>query len=326
MNEDPTAVGVIGVGSMGRHHARVYNELSDANLVGVADHDVDRAREIAREYDTTARETEDLLETADAVTIAVPTQFHYDTASQAIEHGVDVLVEKPLVANYENGERLREQARRNGAIVQVGHIERFNPAIQTMLDVAADLDVIAVDARRLGPPLDRNLDDSAVFDLMIHDIDVLLALVDGEIESISAKGAADNRYIAANLTFECGIVATLTASRVTEQKIRDIAITADGCRVNVDYLDQSVDLHRHSVPDFIDDDGGLRYRHESIIERPMVDNGEPLKAELSAFLDAVRTGNSPPVTVDDGLRALEIAREIDTLAAQDRHSAEVPSK
>jgi predicted dehydrogenase len=323
MSARPVQIGVIGVGSMGQHHARVYDELGDAALVGIADADAEVAAGWADRYETTARDVDDLLSVVDAVSIAVPTSHHESVVRRAIEHDVDVLVEKPIVADVDVGKSLLAQARERDLILQVGHIERFNPAVQTLLDVVADLDVISIDARRLGPPLDRDLGDTVVYDLMIHDIDVLLSVVDADVESVEANGTREGQHITATLGFENDVVANLTASRVTQQKVRDIAITAESCRVTVDYLDQSVEVHRHSLPEYVANDGDLRYRHESVVERPMVDSHEPLKAELEAFVGAVDERATPPVTGEDGLRALALAQEIDERRSNP-NPAEVP--
>ena len=314
--------GVIGVGSMGQHHARVYNELPGVSLVGVTDVDMDRAAEIAARQNTEALQRDALLEGVDLVSIAVPTEYHYGTARTCIERGVDVLVEKPFVADPDQGEALIELAAKRDVVIQVGHIERFNPAIEAARDVLADEGIIAADARRLGPPLDREITDSAVFDLMIHDIDVLLSIAGEPPATVNALGTHGNRYIDAQVGFPNGIVASLTASRVTQEKVRELTITAEECWITIDYLSQSVDVHRASLPEYIEHDGGVRYRHEGTVERPMVESAEPLKRELAAFAAAVRDGGDPVVSAADGLAALEVAQRIDDLAAGPRRRTE----
>ena len=314
--------GVIGVGTMGQHHARVYNELPDVELVGVTDADAGRAAAIASRQGTTAYRRDALLEAIDLVSVAVPTEFHYETARACIEHGVGVLVEKPFVATYEQGRELIDLAAACGVVVGVGHVERFNPAVAAAREVLADTEILALDARRLGPPLDRDIADSAVFDLMIHDIDVVLSLVDADLERVNALGTRENRYIDAQLGFADGTIASLTASRLTQKKVRDLSITAEGCWVTLDYLSQSVELHRRSLPEYIERNGGVRYRHEGIVERPMVASGEPLRRELAAFVRAVREGTTPIVSAEDGLAAIEVAERIDELAAEPRRRAE----
>ena len=320
--EAPVRAGVIGVGSMGRNHARVYSELPGVELVGVSDRDRQRAATVAGQYGTEPLPFEDLLDATDVASIAVPTAAHYPVATACIDAGVHALIEKPFVAEPEEGRDLIRRADEAGVTLQVGHVERFNPAVIALQDVVSDLDVIAISARRLGPPRDRAIGDSAVLDLMTHDIDVVLSLLDAEVESVEAVGVRENAHAAAHLTFDDGTVAELTASRVTQQKIRRLAVTARDCRVNVDYAGQSVDIHRHSMPEYIEADGDLRYRHESIVERPTVQNGEPLKKELASFVECATTGEEPVVTAEDGLRVLEVAQEIDDLAAAGQFETE----
>jgi len=322
--DNPLAVGVIGVGTMGRHHARVYDELPSAELVGLADEDESRARALANQYRTTAMAPDELLAAVDAVSIAVPTSSHYAVASEAIERDVAVLVEKPFVEDPDRGRELIARARQRDLTLQVGHVERFNPAVRAARDVTDGLDVIAVCADRLGPPVDREVTDDAVLDLMIHDIDVLLAMIDAPIESVDATGARDEPYVVATIRFENGIVGRLTASRVTQQKVRALTMSARDCRVIVDYLDQSVAIHRDSMPTYVESNEGVRYRHSSVVERISVESDEPLRNELSSFLTCVDAGTKPRVTGTDGLRALELARTVvDEATDSDRSLAEV---
>ncbi|EMA49583.1 Gfo/Idh/MocA family protein [Halococcus thailandensis] len=322
MSTAPTRVGVIGVGSMGQNHARVYAELPDVELVGVADTDADRAREIAASHGTQARSRAELLDHADAVSIAVPTAHHADLARECIEADVDVLVEKPFVADPETGRELADLAHDRDAVIQVGHIERFNPAVRAVAEILDEQEIIAIDAQRLGSPRERTIADNAVMDLMIHDIDVVLSLIGEDVTTVNALGAEENRYIDAQLRFDGGVVASLTASRVTQKKIRQLSITTHECWIAVDYIDRSVAIHRHSLPEYVERKSGMHYRHEGVVERPMVDSGEPLKEELASFVDCVRERTTPLVTAEDGLRALSVARRIDRLA-DDRMEAEV---
>lgn len=308
------AVGVIGVGSMGQHHARIYDQLPAADLVGVFDVDDEQAASIAEKHDARAMAMDELLEAVSAVSIAVPTQFHFDIATQCLEMGVVPLIEKPVVSDIERGHQLRELATEADIPVQVGHVERFNPAVQVVQDIVEDLNILAVHAERLGPAPSRTIDDSAVLDLMIHDIDIVLSLIDGEPVSTSGAGVRKNRYGTATIEFDSGPVATLTASRLTQRKVRRLEITAEECVVEVDYINQSVEIHRQSMPSYVEKEEGMRYRHESIIEQPTVPSAEPLKKELEAFLGTVTTGSTPDVSLADGLRALEVAEEIERKA------------
>jgi predicted dehydrogenase len=313
---DPLRVGVVGVGSMGRNHARVYDELAGAELVGVTDADAARASEVADAHATRAYDVQTLLDVVDAVSVVVPTAYHADVLADCIDAGVHALVEKPFVADVETGRELAARARSAGVTLQVGHIERFNPAVRTVADIVENLDVLAVEAHRLGPPLDRDLGSNVVHDLMIHDLDVVCALLGATPESVTAAGGHGGQYATATCTYPGGVVASFTASRVTQQKVRRLAITARECQVIVDYTDQSVEIHRSSAPEYVAGNGGFRHRTESVIERPMVDNGEPLAHELRAFLEAVRDGTEPVVSAEDGLRALELATRVDDLVSR----------
>lgn len=304
-------VGVIGVGSMGKHHVRVYSNHKDAELVGIADVEETRARKIADTHGTEVVEREDVIELADAVSIAVPTEHHYEVAVECVEAGVDVLIEKPFVKEIEHGEELIKLAEDNDVRIQVGHIERFNPAVMALEDILPGLNVIAFEARRLGPDPERDIKDSVVTDLMIHDIDIVRSLVGEEPSDVEAVGTGAGKHATATLSFENGQMAALSASRVTQQKIRELAIAAEECYVKIDYLNKDVEIHRDSAPEYITEGQGVRYRHESVIERPVIDNAEPLKNELTAFLEAVMEEDPPLVTAEDGLSAVRLSHTIE---------------
>jgi len=311
MTENRTDVGVIGVGSMGQHHARVYSELSNTDLVGIADVDIERAGEIADKHGTEAMETDDLLDAADAVSVAVPTRFHYDVVTTCLDSGVSTFVEKPVLGSLDHADDLRAHVNNAGVPVQVGHIERFNPAVTALSEIVEDLSLVSVWARRLGPEPDREIQDSAVIDLMIHDIDIVLSLFDAPPVSVSGSGTREGKHTSALLEFEGDRMASLTASRKTQRKVRTLEITAEECFIEVDYLDQSIEIHRNSVPEYIEENGDVRFTHESIVERPVVQNAEPLRKELESFLEAVKTGSTPEVSVADGLDSLSVALEIE---------------
>lgn len=303
-------VGVIGVGSMGENHARVYRELQGTRLVGVADLDDDRANQVAEANLTDPLPSAALIEAVDAVSVAVPTPAHFEVTKACIEAGVDVLVEKPFVASLDDGRMLARMAREHDVVLQVGHIERFNPAVQSMLSVADGLNIIATAARRVGPPVDRPDLDGVIMDLMVHDLDVVLELAGAMPSSIDAVVSQDGQYATAILTFPNDSVCTLTASRVNQRRIRDFEVTANECQIAVDYLDQGVHIYRQSRPEYTREDGFLRHRSERVIERPIVEHGEPLKNQLASFVAASRSGEEPSVTADDGLRVIEVAQRI----------------
>lgn len=312
--DEPLPVGVIGVGAMGAHHARVYRQMPETSLVGVVDRDSARAAEIAEQQDSVAMDIEEMIESADAVSIAVPTTQHAALVTRCMDAGVDVLVEKPFVDDLEEGRALAERASREDVVVQVGHIERFNPAVETVLELANDLDIVATSARRLGPPISRAINDGVILDLMIHDIDVIMALTGEAPNKIAAMGCRDGQHAHAQFAFSDGSISDLTASRLTQRRIRKLDITAVDCQVSVDYLDQSVHIHRRSHPEYTRDDGDLSYRNESVVERPIVESKEPLKRQLAAFIDTCRSRGEPPVSANEAVRVLEVIEEIERRA------------
>lgn len=308
--------GVLGVGQMGQHHARVYRELPETTLVGVHDADRSRAAEVADEYGTSAVGVDALVDDADVVSVALPTEHHFEAAKRCLEADVDVLVEKPFVSDLDDGRRLVELAEERNRVLQVGHIERFNPVTSRLLTLVDELDIIAVTARRLGPPVDRDISDTVVMDLMIHDIDVLLAMLDDDVAGIDASGVAAGGYATATLEFESGVLCQLTASRVTQEKVRELTISATNCRVKVDYIDQTLHIYRQSLPEYVRNDGDVRYHHKNVVEQVNVQEREPLKNELAAFVEAATTDAEPTVTGREALRALEVTRTVDRLASQ----------
>lgn len=305
-------VGVVGVGTMGENHARVYSELPGAHLVGIADADVERAEAVADDTGTTPYPTEELLDRVDAVSIAVPTEYHADLATRCIDAGVDVLVEKPFVTSIEEGREVIERANEADAVLQVGHIEQFNPAVTELTRIVDGVSPIAIDVRRLGPPNDdrRSLDENVVHDLMIHDLDIVRTLVSDDVSELNALCTDDGQYANAQFQFESGTTATLTASRVTQQKVRDLAITAESCYIELDYLTQTIEIHRQSRPEYMEIGGNIGYHHEGITERPMVQSGEPLRFELESFVESVAERTAPRVTGEDGLRAVELVEAV----------------
>ena len=297
---------------MGRHHARVYHELPEVDLGGVYDVDRERAESVAADYDTTAYDLQTLLDAVDLVSIVVPTEYHADLARTAIESGTDLLVEKPIVNDVDAGRALVRFAREQDVTLQVGHVERFNPAVRALPDVLADREVIAVEARRLGPPFDgdRGVTSGVVYDLMIHDLDVVRSVLDVRAQDVDARAGAGGEYVTATVQYDDGIVGTFTASRVTQKKVRELSITTEDAVVTVDYMEQSVKINRRSLPEYVETDGDLRYRRENVVERPTVENGEPLKRELSGFVDAVRDGGEPVVSGEEGLAVLRTVERI----------------
>ena len=298
--------GVIGVGHLGQHHARVYTELLDARLVGVADSDLDRARVIGDHLGVSAYSSlEELIErqAPDAVSIVVPTSLHYEIAKKAMEAGLHVLVEKPVTTRPEEAEKLLRLAAERDLVLQVGHIERFNSAIRYISQ--APVHPVYLDSRRMGPFSPRINDVGVVLDLMIHDIDIILSLVPSPIARIAAAGACiytDHEDIAdAQITFENGVMAHILVSRVAEKKVRQLDIMEKQRHITVNYETQTVQIDR-----CVNGSDG----QTEILETPLFPKSEPLKLELAHFVSCVRDKRPPLVGIRDGKRALEVAIEV----------------
>ena len=312
-------VGVVGVGHLGRFHTRVYSELHTCELVGIHDSDAARAAEIASEYGTTAvADLGELLENVDAVSIATPTVSHHEVALRCLAAGAHVLIEKPIARTVEEARELVELGRERGLIVQVGHIERFNPAVRAAMAVLDAPKFIEV--HRLGVFVPRGTDVAVVLDLMIHDIDLILGTVDSDVTSIEAVGipvlSSSIDIANARLTFADGCVANITASRVSREKVRKIRFFQPDAYVTVDTLKPRAQVFRRK------DVSGEKLRQiaSGEIEGGLgdivdyedlpLDSQDSLELELGAFVDAASGRSAPVVSGDDGLRALEVALEI----------------
>lgn len=317
---DPIRVGVIGVGNMGQHHTRVLSLLKDVELVGVSDVNVERGLDTASKYRVRFFENyHDMLPYVDAVCVAVPTRLHYAVGMTCLHAGVHVLIEKPIAASIAEAESLVNAAAESGCILQVGHIERFNPAFQELSKVLKTEDLLALEAQRMSPYSDRANDVSVVLDLMIHDIDLMLELAGSPVVRLTASGsrAADSGYldyVTAILGFANGIVATLTASKVTHRKIRRIAAHCRNSLTEADFLNNEILIHRQTTANYLTDYGQVLYRQDGLIEKVYTSNIEPLHAELEHFVNCVRGGNQPSVGGEQALKALRLASLIEQMA------------
>jgi predicted dehydrogenase len=308
---DRLRVAVIGVGHLGRHHARILAAMPDVDLVSVVDVNRARAEEIASASRTIpAFDYRDVLGRVDAVTIAVPTALHAEIGSAFLSARVPALVEKPLARSLAEADVLIDASVAAGVTLAVGHTERFNPAVSAAAPLLTDPRFIEV--HRLGAFPERSLDIDVVFDLMIHDLDVVLSIVKSEVQSLEAVGVpviTPHVDIAnARVRFENGCIANVTASRISRDRVRKIRFFQPAAYVSIDYAGQRVEVWRldqaaGSVPSI---EGGELH----------VVNEEPLKRELADFVDAVRLNRQPLVTGDQGRRALALAQRIaDKMAA-----------
>lgn len=296
---------VVGVGALGQHHARVYAGLPGVRLTGVFDADSGRAREVAaRHLVKVFDRLEAVAAEADAVSVAVPTIDHHAIARALLEAGRDVLVEKPITTTLEQAEDLIEVARRQGAVLQVGHIERFNPAVDVLTRVPGRPRFIEV--HRLGSFSPRSLDIDVVLDLMVHDLDIVLALDGSEAVQVDAVGVPvlTPRVDIANarIRFASGLIANLTASRVSAEKVRKFRVFAPSTYVSVDFGRREAQVYRLTPGA-----GGIP---EIQVERTAAPDEEPLQRQLAAFIEAVRRRSRPLVSGEDGLRVLRLAHVI----------------
>jgi predicted dehydrogenase len=302
---DKVRVGVVGVGALGQHHARVYASLPETTLVGVVDIVPGRAEQVASPLGTRAlSKYADLFGQVDAVSIATPTTLHAEIGEQFLNKGVHVLVEKPIAHTLEDADRLIQAARANDRVLQVGHLERFNPAVKQLREIVRKPRFF--EAHRMGLFSPRSLDIDVILDLMIHDIDIICLLAPSPVASIHAVGIAilTNRIDIANarLHFEDGCVANITASRVSMEKIRKLRLFQKQEYLSLDYTRQDI-----SVFSLNHKTGGM----PEILNRKLTpEKKEPLQLELHAFLRATRGLEPVECSGEEGRKALALALEI----------------
>jgi predicted dehydrogenase len=321
---EKTKIGVVGVGHLGNHHTRILSQIAQAELVGVNDIDLEKGRKAAQEYGTKSFENLDqLLNETDALSLVVPTTMHHPLAKTILQSGKDLLIEKPITETVEQAKELIDLAQKKGAILQVGHIERFNPALGAIEKREADPRFI--ESHRMAQFDPRGTDVAVILDLMIHDIDLILSLVKSRLSNIEAVGVpviAESQDICnARLTFENGCVANITASRISARPLRKMRLFEKDSYVSLDFLNKSVEIYRLVEAGRIPSDESAKETvvgripvekvgKTIIYERPKTGDQDMLTTEIESFLQAVRTRTSPKVTGEDGRKALEVALRI----------------
>lgn len=297
-------VGVIGVGHLGQHHARLLASIDGVELVGVCDTNRSRAQDVAGKFGGAVfAEAGELLSRVDAVTVAVPTVAHVDVALPFLEAGIATLVEKPIAPCVQDADRLVSAADRTGALLATGHTERFNPAVAQALPLISKPRFIEI--HRLGTFPERSLDIDVIFDLMIHDLDLLLSVVQSDVVSIEAVGVnvlTPKADIAnARLRFASGCIANVTASRISRERVRKARFFQNDAYVSIDYAAQELEMFRL-----------VKNGPRPIIQGGKIDvaNEEPLRRELEDFVDAVRTRRAPGVSGRAGRNALALATRV----------------
>ncbi|HTK81986.1 MAG TPA: Gfo/Idh/MocA family oxidoreductase [Bacteroidota bacterium] len=324
-------IGVIGVGHLGAHHVKILSELTSVELAGVYDPDKDRAAFISGEVKTrNYASVDEMLRDVQCVSIVAPTSKHFDVAWEAIKREVHVFIEKPITSTTEEAQSLVQLAKQKNVKIQVGHIERFNPAILALDKY--DLRPMFVESHRLAQFNPRGSDVAVVLDLMIHDIDIIMSLVRSPVAKIDANGIAvvsDNVDIAnARIQFENGCVANVTASRISQKKMRKMRMFQQDAYISVDFLDGVAEVFR--LLDENDESakatmmlGAIErgsQKRNIVYEQPEIKEVNALKYELELFIDAVQNGTEPVVGGEDGLRALTVAQEIMQIIQQQKLS------
>jgi len=322
---DRLPVVVIGAGHMGRHHARTYSQMPQVRLAGVIDINLERARAVAEPLGVPyAQSLKDLPGEFAAASVAVPTKVHLEVSRVLIERGVPVLIEKPLARTAAEGEEIVALARRCGVVVAVGHTERFNPAVRAVSRLG--LRPKFIEAHRISPFTFRSADVGVVFDLMIHDIDVVLHLVRDEVARVEAVGVnvlVPYEDIAnARVVFRGGAVANLTASRLALKTERKLRVFAEKAYVSLDYqkkvgiaitLDRNLDVLKFARERNLEDlsqIAGVDFGQLVHVEPLQIEEQDPLRTELETFVECVRARRPPPVSAEEGLAAVRLAERI----------------
>ncbi len=308
MSEIRTAV--IGVGYLGKFHAQKYSALKNSKLLAVVDKDINNAEKVAKEAGCEAlSDYHELLGNVDAVSIVVPTDLHYEIAADFLNHHTHVLVEKPITTNVKQAEQLIELAKKNNSILQVGHLERFNPAI---LAIEKEISAVRfIESHRLAPYNPRGTEVSVVLDLMIHDIDIILDIVDSEVEKIDASGTSvlsnDIDIVNARIVFENGCVANVTASRVSNKTDRKMRIFQHDAYLSVDFQNRELAIYRKGNSEMYPGIPNIE------IDKNNFNEADALKTEIEHFLDCIENQTTPKVTGQDAKRALQTAIKISEL-------------
>ena len=311
---DKVNISIIGVGRMGQFHLNVVSQINHINLSGIYDADENHLNEISQKYNIKKfNSIDEAIDNADAVIIASPTTFHFEIAKKAVEKGKHVLVEKPMTETYAQALELEEIVKQKNVILQVGHVERFNGAVQELHHIIEK--PYLIEARRLAPFTPRITDVGVVFDIMIHDLDIVTSLVKKPVIKFSASGKrirTKNEDIAsALLEFEDETIATVSASRVTHEKIRTLAISTEEAYFLLDYATQDITIHRQAASQSnIKTSIGINYKQESIIERVFIHRDNPLKLEDEHFANCILGKDKRFVSIEDDVNTIKLTESI----------------
>jgi predicted dehydrogenase len=298
---------------MGQYHVGVLSELPEVELAGVVDIDPRQREAIQDTYQTSSyADVEEIFGKIDVAVVAVPTTLHYPITKKLLGNGIHVLLEKPCANNLDHARELFQLAQDKGLTLHIGHVERFNGAVQELHKIVET--PLFVECKRMGPFAERIRDDGVVLDIMIHDIDIVLNLIQSKVVTAHVLGASvfsdKDDLVSAQLEFENGCIANIIASRASQNKVRTLSVTQKDSFVVLDYTDQEIYVHRKSSSEHQMSKGSLRYKQESLVERIFVHKENPLKLELQHFIDCVKNGSPRNVAVNNELYSLEIALDI----------------
>jgi predicted dehydrogenase len=312
---NPIKTGIIGFGNMGKNHVRLVSEINEFDLIGIYDNDPAKSPGPERDNFKFFSTAGELFSSAEAVIIASPSSTHHRLALEAAKHGLHVLVEKPLGIDYKEAIEIRDAFNAGNSVLAVGHVERFNPVILEVEKLLEHEEIIAINTRRFSPRDIRIKDVDVVQDLLIHDLDIVVNCLNRSgIKRLHANGRTSYSeyyvdFAHALIEFEDGVLATLEASRATEDKVRDIDIHTQNSFIRMDLLNRTVTITRRTNYK-LDTGYSPTYRQENIIERVFIQMTEPLRAELIDFAKCIRTGSEPRVTADDACYVLKFIDKI----------------
>ncbi|MCB4203726.1 Gfo/Idh/MocA family oxidoreductase [Deferribacterales bacterium Es71-Z0220] len=319
-------MGLIGIGRMGTYHLNLYDEIPSVKLTALSDVDAENLREKAEKFNVySSVNYEDILDKVDIVTVAAPTKFHFEIVKKCLLKGKHVLVEKPITTNFEEAVELFEIAEKNNLVLHIGHVERFNGAVQELKKIVDN--PYLIESRRVGPYVERMKDDSIVLDLMIHDIDIILNIMNKEVIDVEAKGSKVYSnlpdFASVSLVFENNAIANILVSRITQKKDRTMSISQEDAFIHLDYTSQDINIYRKGLSQHIFGNKELTYKNEYILERLFVYKDNPLKLEIKHFIDCIEGKKPRIVSVKHELRSLKVALEVDKILKKKEGRCEV---
>ena len=314
-------IGIIGAGSMGKKHIRVACSNPLMECVGVFDPNEMSGNSVAEAYGIIYyHDIDQLISEVDAIIIASPTVTHFEVAKNAINKGVHCLIEKPITVTVKEGEKLLALADEKKLTIQVGHVERHNPVFEELIKILENEEILSIQASRLSYNVSRATDVDVVLDLMIHDLDTINQLLGGDLVICGAVGrkfhSPVNDYASAMFTSKSGAIAEVTASKISQTKMRSLTISCSDCFIVVDYLRKEIEINRHAVSKYVSDKHHIKYKHESLVERVYVPNLEPLMAEHNNFAENILFNKVSVVSGYAGLEALKLAIKVQKACTQ----------